>query len=78
MEALRDAREALEPFAKEADEWADTVLDDHRSLCTEPGSRYAHPGSETVFTVGDLRRAKAVLAKLDAAIAQSAPVKAGG
>lgn len=55
-------RKALEPFAKDADNWADTVPDDHRSLCTEPGSQYPHPGSETIFTVGDLRRAKAVLA----------------
>lgn len=77
QEALREALEALEPFAKEADEWADTVPDDHRSLCTEPGVRFAYPGSETVFTVGDLRRAKSALTKLDAALAQSAHVKGG-
>jgi len=57
-------REALEPFAREADNWADSVSDDHRSLCTEPGSTTAHPGSETAFTVGDLRRAKAARALL--------------
>lgn len=57
---IAQMREALEPFAKEASEWADTVPDSHRSLCTEPGSETAHPGSETAFTVGDLRRAAAL------------------
>jgi hypothetical protein len=52
-------REALKPFAEEAGNWADTVPDAHRSLCTEPGSRTAHPGSETAFNVGDLRVARA-------------------
>lgn len=51
----------LEPFAKDAAEWADTVPDDYRPRCTEPGSRTAHPGSETAFTVGDLRLARDAL-----------------
>lgn len=55
-------RKALEPFAMEADNWQDSVPDDHRSLCTEPVSDCALEGSETAFTVGDLRRAKALLA----------------
>ncbi|WP_454622738.1 hypothetical protein [Brucella anthropi] len=58
---LAAAQKALEPFALEAANWCDTVPDSHRSLCTEPGSKTAHPGSETTFTVGDLRRARAVL-----------------
>lgn len=61
VEAERRLREALEPFAKEADAWADSVPDNHRSLCTEPGSTTAHPGSDTAFTVGDIRAAAAAL-----------------
>lgn len=56
-------RGALEPFAKEADNWDQSVPDDYRSLCTEPGSRTALPGSETAFTIGDLREARAALAE---------------
>lgn len=48
---------ALEPFGHDAANWADDVPDDYRPRCTEPGKEYAHPGSETVFTVGSLRRA---------------------
>ena len=54
-------RNLLKPFAEDADKWAETVPDDHRPLCTEPNSKTAHPGSETGFTVGDLRRARATL-----------------
>jgi hypothetical protein len=54
---------ALKPFADEAATWADDVPDDHRSLCTEPSKKYAHPGSETTFTVGDLRLARATLSQ---------------
>lgn len=53
--------EALRPFAKEADTWHDTVPDSHRSLCSEPGKMFAAPGSETTFTVGDLRAARAAI-----------------
>ncbi len=52
---------ALKPFAEEAENWHDDVPDDYRSLCTEPGSGTAHPGSETAFTIGDLRHARALL-----------------
>lgn len=65
-DALRVAVEALEPFSAEADNWAESVPDTHRSLCTEPGSTTALPGSETAFTVGDLRRAASALAALQA------------
>jgi len=54
--------EALKPFAEEAENWSDSVPDDHKTLCTEPGSSTAHPGSEAYFTVGDLRRARDTLA----------------
>ena len=54
-------RNLLKTFAEDADKWAETVPDDHRPLCTEPNSKTAHPGSETGFTVGDLRRARATL-----------------
>lgn len=55
-------RELLKPFATEAENWHDSVPDDHRTLCTEPNSKTAHPGSEADFTVGDLRRARTALA----------------
>ena len=58
---------ALEPFAREASNWADSVPDDYRSLCFEPGAKQANPGSETAFTVGDLRRALRVVAAGDRA-----------
>ena len=64
---VQDMRRALMPFAADADEWADAVPDDHRSLCTEPGSTTAHPGSETTYSVGDLRQARMILAKAVAA-----------
>lgn len=56
--------EALKPFAEDANRWADSVPDTHRSRCFEPGAKTAHPGSETVFSVGDLRRARAALEAL--------------
>lgn len=56
-------REALKPFAEEADQWHCTVPDEYRSLCTEPGSSTANPGSETAFTIGDLRRARSLTSK---------------
>ena len=58
---IAELEAALKPFAEEAEEWADSVPDSHRSLCTEPGCVYAHPGSETIFTVGDLRHARRAL-----------------
>ncbi|MCK5746792.1 MAG: hypothetical protein KAH44_11285 [Oricola sp.] len=51
-------REALEPFAKEAAEWDESVDDDHRPRQTEPGCKRTYDGSEAEFTVGDLRRAR--------------------
>lgn len=60
-ERLAVLEAALQPFAEEAENWHDDVPNDYRSLCTEPGSETAHPGSETEFTIGDLRRARALL-----------------
>jgi len=57
-----ELRLLLVPFAEEAENWSDSVPDDHKTLCTEPGSSTAHPGSEAYFTVGDLRRARTALA----------------
>lgn len=60
-------RETLEPFAKEAENWADDVATDYRPLQVEPQSvdrkqgGYAHPGSDSAFSVGDLRRARSEL-----------------
>lgn len=61
-------RRLLEPFAEDAYQWADSVPDDHRPLCTEPvctepGSATAHPGSEAAFTVGHLRAAAAAVSQ---------------
>ncbi len=57
-EAERDRmREALEPFAREADEWAEHYNDDGIPLCcvdeTNP--------ERAEFTIGDLRRARQAL-----------------
>lgn len=60
-ERVRELEALLKPFALDADEWADSVPDDYSPLCTEPGSETAHLGSETKFTVGDLRRARSAV-----------------
>lgn len=49
-------RSMLAPFVAEAENWADSVPDDYRAPCAEPGKMHAYPGSETAYTVGDLRR----------------------
>lgn len=72
--ALREAVEIVRPFANEADNWADSVPDSHRSLCTEPGKSTAHPGSETTFTVGALRAARAWLAKQEPEPSQTSKI----
>lgn len=51
-------REALRPFAVEAGNWFSAVPDEYRPLCTEPDTTTAHPGSETVYSIGDLRFAR--------------------
>lgn len=57
--ALAEARrEAMEPFGRDAGNWADDVPDNYQPRCTEPGKNTAYFGSETAFTVGDLRRAR--------------------
>lgn len=58
---IAELRAALMPFAREADQWGDEVPDSFRPLCTEPGSETALPGSETTFTIGNLRRARSLL-----------------
>lgn len=49
-------RSMLAPFVAEAENWADSVPDDYRPLCTEPGKKHAYPGSDTSYSVGDVRR----------------------
>lgn len=62
-------REALKPFAREADNVPTRANDDDRppigygSQFDGHGGAYVGPGSETSFTVGDLRRARAALAQ---------------
>ena len=53
---------ALRPFAAEAAEWADSVPDSYHPSQPEPGTRVCNPGSEARFSIGDLRRARALLA----------------
>lgn len=61
LAALRErVAKVLQSFAIDAESWSETVPNEHRSLCTEPGSDYAHPGSEAIFTVGDLRAARSL------------------
>lgn len=60
---IAELRQALRPFAREAEQWSEEVPDYYRPLCTEPGSETPAPGSEASFTIGDLRRAKALLEK---------------
>lgn len=55
---LEKMRRALEPFAKEAEEWADHLPDAGRSLyCVDE----TNP-EQAAFTLGDLRRAREALA----------------
>lgn len=59
--------EVLRILAAEADEWGDAVPDDHRPVYVEMDhwdARYY--GSPSRFTVGDLRRIRALLSKLEA------------
>lgn len=51
---------ALKPFAQEADEWPDSVKDKYRPGVSEPGSRQINTGARAWFTIGDLRRARAL------------------
>ena len=62
-----EAVEVLRILAAEADEWGDAVPDDHRPVYVEMDhwdARYY--GSPSRFTVGNLRRARALLSKLEA------------
>lgn len=53
---------ALTPFAAEADQWADRVSNDFHPGMSEPGKRYVHRGAKAVFSIGNCRRAKKLLA----------------
>jgi len=64
---FNEAVEVLRILAAEADEWGDAVPDDHRPVYVEMDhwdARYY--GSPSRFTVGNLRRARALLSKLEA------------
>jgi len=52
-----EVREALEPFAREADTWWDQLPDDARPWIAEPGNS---GGDDAQFTVGDLRRLRTI------------------
>lgn len=52
---------ALQPFAAEADEWWHKISDRYHPGVSEPRSRWVNPGSKTVFSLGDCRRAKRIL-----------------
>ena len=58
---------ALEPFAAEVDSWGDQAPRDHHPIIVECGhfdARYY--GSPAKYTIGDLDRARATIAKLRA------------
>jgi hypothetical protein len=57
VKALEDA---LRPFAREADNWVDTVSDRYHPGVTEPRKSQALAKAE--FSLGDLRRARRLLA----------------
>jgi hypothetical protein len=67
-----ELREALKPFAEEADIWCpNTHQNDVRPACDVYRSQCANCGDDpeyeqAVFTVGDLRRARALLAPQEA------------
>lgn len=59
-----ELRQALWPFAFEAGMWADHVPDDGRPTVLEIGKTDAENyGSPAQYSIGDLRRARAALAK---------------
>jgi len=64
-EEIKRLLEALEPFSREADEWATIVPDDYHPMQPEMGRDRCLPGSEAKFSVGDLRRARAIIAKTE-------------
>jgi hypothetical protein len=55
---LEEVTSALKPFAREADEWGTRVSDDERVVIAGPA---CDEPADALFTVGDLRRARAVL-----------------
>ena len=61
---IRRLLKRLEPFAREADRWSDSVSRPYRPGLTEPRQRYAHAKAE--FTMGDLRNARSELKRLGA------------
>ena len=56
QQAIKELVEGLRDFAKEADEWTDSISDD-----LVP--KLEADGTEFKFSVGDLRRARALIAK---------------
>jgi hypothetical protein len=58
---IRDLERALAPFAKEAGCWSDKVPNSYRPGMTEPKARTFDARAE--FTIGHLRRARALLGK---------------
>lgn len=54
----------LSLLADEADNWSDEISDGYRPLQCEPRTNYANKGSNTAYSLGDLRRARAIYVKL--------------
>lgn len=58
---IASLEKALAPFAREAEQWADTVDNRYRPGVTESRHREAYTKAE--FSIGDCRRAAKLLAK---------------
>lgn len=52
---------ALKPFAEEADQWSESVGNHYRPGVTEPKKTVSY--GKAVFSIGDLRRARKLLAE---------------
>lgn len=61
VEEVRRLREALKPFALEADEWDGPAASAPDTLVPCIGTYQDTEMADAMFTVGDLRRARAVL-----------------
>lgn len=70
-ERVKVLEAGLRPFADEADNWMEEVSGDYSPLCVEPqsidhkGGGYANPGSNSAYTIADLRAARSLLENTD-------------
>jgi hypothetical protein len=58
---IKQLETALRPFAKEADEWHESVKDRYCPGVTEPKQKYAY--ARACFSIGNCRRAARLLSQ---------------